>query len=145
MTYLMMSIKPKYADKILDGSKTIELRKVRPRNAGSGDLVVVYASSPKKSLVGLFEIADIMKSDPKELWRQARDRAGVEKKEFEDYFTGTRDAYGISIGKTWWLKSEVSLSDLKKLMPSFTVPQSFCYLSEDKFKLIVDKGGGIES
>jgi len=145
MAYLMMSIKPKYAEKILNGSKTIELRKVRPKNAASGDIVVIYASSPKKSVVGLFAIADIMKSDPKQLWKHVRNRAGVEKSEFEDYFGGVRDAYGIIIGKTWLFKPEIRLSDINKLIPGFKVPQSFCYLSEDQFKSIVNMAGGIES
>lgn len=144
MTYLMMSIKPKYADKIFFGNKSVELRKVKPKNVTSGDIVLVYASSPHKSLIGGFEIADIIRADPKELWKRVKTQAGVEKKEFDDYFRGTLNAYGIIMSNRWSLKSEISLSDLQKLMPGFTVPQSYRYLSEDKFKLIIDTAGGIE-
>ncbi len=48
---LLVSVKPVYARLILAGSKTVELRRVRP-NAVPGCQVLIYASSPTMEMVG---------------------------------------------------------------------------------------------
>jgi predicted transcriptional regulator len=48
---VLMSIRPKYADLIFSGEKTHELRRKVP-NVSSGDVIVVYSSSPEKRMKG---------------------------------------------------------------------------------------------
>jgi len=62
-TALLLSIKPRYADSIFNGSKTVELRRVRPQ-IGAGGLVMVYVSSPRCSLEGAFEVAEVTARRP---------------------------------------------------------------------------------
>ena len=69
---IVLSIRPQFADKILKGTKTVELRRVYPRRIGKGDRGLIYASSPVKSLVGGFEIARIVEKPLNELWEMRR-------------------------------------------------------------------------
>lgn len=56
---LLLSIKPEYADKILAGKKTVELRRVRTR-LEAGDLVLVYVTSPQQNLVASLEVERVI-------------------------------------------------------------------------------------
>lgn len=48
---LFVSVKPRFAEKILAGEKSVELRRVRP-SVTPGTLVIFYASSPTREVVG---------------------------------------------------------------------------------------------
>jgi len=75
---VLMSIKPKVADLIFAGTKTIELRRVCSK-VGSGDLDLVYVSSPKMALVGGFEVAGIVTGEPFTFCKKWQAHPGVEK------------------------------------------------------------------
>ena len=81
---VLFSIRPKYAKKIFDGTKTIELRKVKPKRLMRGGLVLVYVSSPVKSLVGAFKVKKIEEYSPSEMWEKVRENAGISKSEFDE-------------------------------------------------------------
>ena len=126
-TALLLSIKPPYADAIFSGAKTIELRRVKPR-VGCGDLVMVYVSSPRCSLEGAFEVAEVIELSPAALWRKYSRETGIARESFNSYFEGCEIAYGIRIKKAWKL-TPVSLARLRasKLRP----PQSYQYVRKD--------------
>lgn len=60
---LLPSIPPRFTDSILDGTKTIELRRTRPRVA-PGDPVLIYACSPVKAIVGSFVVEELIQAYP---------------------------------------------------------------------------------
>jgi predicted transcriptional regulator len=86
---VLMSIKPKYADLIFAGTKTIELRRSCPK-IGRGDLVLIYVSIPRMALVGGFEVAGIVSAEPLTLCKKWQAQSGVEKETFLHYFQGKR-------------------------------------------------------
>jgi len=51
----LISIRPRFAEMIFSGSKTVELRRVCPK-VSVGDLALVYVSSPAMELRGSFEV-----------------------------------------------------------------------------------------
>jgi predicted transcriptional regulator len=53
---LLISIKPRYAEMIFSGVKTVELRRKEPR-VGQGDRMVVYVSSPIMEVTGECTVA----------------------------------------------------------------------------------------
>ena len=89
VTAVLMSIKPTYADAILEGKKTVELRRKRP-SFGPGTTVLVYSSSPRQTLEGTFESGEVIALPPRKLWRTVSARAGVDKATFDAYFEGCR-------------------------------------------------------
>lgn len=126
-TALLVSIKPPYADAIFNGTKTIELRRVRPR-VGNGDLVMVYVSSPRCTLEGAFEVEEVIEASPATLWRKFSCETGISRAEFDAYYVGRDIGYGIRIKKAWKL-APISLALLRasKLRP----PQSYQYVRKD--------------
>ena len=64
---VLLSIKPEYAEKILNGEKKYEFRKVLPKNK-SITKVIIYATMPIGKVIGEFEIAELISDSPSRLW-----------------------------------------------------------------------------
>jgi predicted transcriptional regulator len=129
---LLLSIKPEFVQKILDKQKTIELRKAKPQ-LSIGDFILVYESSPTKSLVGWFEVQEIIYEETQVLWKKVKDDAGVSKKEFDDYYQKSNFGVGIRIKDRF--TSKLSLEEIRKTWVRFRPPQSFHYLKEDEIAI----------
>lgn len=132
---LLISVHPKYADKIFAGEKTVELRKVRPK-VSNGDIVLVYASSPTMALVGGFEVDRVVGTSPTALWSKVKKSAGLTKDEFSDYYNGSSNAYGIFIKKPWYFETPLALQNLRKKLDGFHPPQSYRYVSMQEAQLL---------
>ena len=118
----LLSIHPRHATAILDGRKTVELRRTRlPIDVSH---VVVYATSPMQTIVGWFEVDAIERDRPSRLWNRHGPATGVSRREFRTYFHGAEEGTAISVGRVVVLKSPVELSRVWSSSP----PQSFCYL-----------------
>ncbi len=64
---VLLSIKPEFAEKILNGTKKFEFRKGIFKN-NNITTVVIYATMPVGKVVGQFSIDGILKNDPEALW-----------------------------------------------------------------------------
>lgn len=126
---LLVSIKPKYSSKILDGSKQVELRRTRPR-VTKGELVLIYESSPTMALVGYAIVGAVISAVPKRLWPRVRGWAGITRKEFESYFDGAMCGFGIKLIHVGSLEKPVRLQELRKQWKGFHPPQTYRYLSK---------------
>lgn len=126
---ILMSIRPQYAKKIFDGTKTVELRRIKPRLISEGVLVFVYVSTPVKSLMGAFTVSCVVEKPLTGLWRRVKDHAGIKHNEFMSYFDGVETGVAIFINDVWLLPRPISLTELKKEMKGFYPPQSFRYTS----------------
>lgn len=124
-----MSIRPQYADKIFNGIKTVELRRVKPKFLAEGDLIFVYVSSPVKSLVGAFTVSSITEKSLTSLWKNVKDYAGVSRSEFLNYFQNVEKGAAIFIKDVWLLPKPIHLAELKKEVKGFHPPQNFRYTS----------------
>jgi len=127
---LLLSIHPRYTDSILSGTKTVELRRTRPR-VQPGDSVLIYASSPVKAIVGGFVVDGLIQAQPAGLWDRVKHLAGVSQAEYDGYFSGVAVGYGIRIAHPWRLPDPVGLEALRARRPSFRPPQSYSYLLAD--------------
>lgn len=126
---LLLSIQPRYAEKIFSGNKSVELRRVRPR-VGAGDLVLVYVSTPVKALLGAFKVKSVISAEPTRLWRLIGRESGISKIEFLKYFVGAETGYGIRLKEAWHLSAPIELATLRKAWSRFRPPQSYQYLSD---------------
>jgi predicted transcriptional regulator len=115
---VLMSIRPEYAEAILSGKKTFELRRRRPSFA-VGSRVVVYSSSPDQRLLGTFEAGSVHEASPDEIWQMVSKRAGIDRDAFDAYFSGCENAYAIEVRSPQRL-------DPKPLR--FRPPQSYLFL-----------------
>ena len=126
---LLLSVKPEYAQKLLRGEKTVELRRVRPCRIRPGDVVLLYATAPTALFVGYCRIVEILLDSPTALWQKVKCSAGVTRTEYFRYFQAARRAVGIVIERPIPLAEDFSLDDSRRFVPGFRPPQSFCYLS----------------
>lgn len=126
----LISIRPRFADMIFAGSKTVELRRVCPQ-ASAGDLALVYVSSPTKGLCGSFEVGKILTDSPTALWEQIGEKSGVTRAEFFAYFTGKKQAHALVIKRAWRLPQPIGLKTLRHSNGGFRPPQNFHYLNRN--------------
>jgi predicted transcriptional regulator len=123
---VLLSIKPEYVDKIFNGEKRYEYRKVIFRDVNV-DTVVVYATQPVGRIVGEFRIDNVTSGEPGSIWEKTREYAGISRSAYFDYFEGKERAYAIRIRSP---KRYATPIDPKVLFTNFSAPQSFIYLSE---------------
>lgn len=128
---LLISIKPQYAKKIFDGEKTIELRKSAPQRVENDSYMLIYVTSPVKELWGVCKIKNIIKSDPKVIWNKYGNVAGIDKKDFNDYYKETTNGYGIELKEVKSLINVISLEELREMIPGFTAPQTYRYVDKE--------------
>lgn len=127
--YLLMSIKPVYAQKIKAKEKTIELRCSSPK-VSSGDILVIYESSPIQKVTAYCEIDSIISMPPDKLWEEVKEKAGIARGAFEEYFYGKQEGVGICLKNVNMLSFPQPLSVITK---DFYAPQSYRYISEEQF------------
>lgn len=132
---LLLSIRPEHAQNIFTGTKTVELRRVRPR-VSKGYKVLVYVSSPIKALVGGFEVAEVIEDKPKKLWGKVQEYAAITRKQFDEYYIDAVTGYGIMIANVWALDQVVPLEHLRKKLPGFQAPQSYRYLKDAEIRSV---------
>jgi len=121
---VLLSIKPEYVAKILDGNKSYEFRKVIFKEQNI-EKIVIYATKPVGKVVGEFEIDSILQSTPDSIWEITKNESGISKEYFTEYFKGRENAFAIKIKKTVQYQNPI---ELKCLLPNGIPPQSFCYL-----------------
>lgn len=121
---VLLSIKPKYVEEIEKGNKGYEFRRAIFKN--KPEEIVVYASSPVKKIVGSFSIGDIIEDTPDNLWNNYKDKAGICKNDFFEYFKGKSNGYALEIKD---FKPLLEPIDPYEKTPKFRPPQSFAYVN----------------
>jgi predicted transcriptional regulator len=124
-----MSIRPRFAADIFARTKTVELRRRRPKCLEPGDLVYVYVSAPVKAVLGAFSVASVLECPLPTLWQTVKAMAAVSESEFDSYYSGKAVGVGIFVDEVWQLAQPVPLSDLRKKERGFSPPQSYRYFS----------------
>lgn len=126
--YLFISVKPEFANKIVEKEKTIELRKVKP-HVREGDYVIIYASSPVMAVVGFGTIKEVVDTTPERMWKDSSALLGIEKLRFDEYYAGQKRSVGIVIDNIRRVSPAIRLNDIRSLIPSFHPPQIYRYVA----------------
>lgn len=129
-TSVLISIKPEFVDLIFSGEKTVELRRVVPKEMSEKSYLIIYSTSPEKCIVGRVRVKKVHKLPVKTLWKELGSKTGITYAHFLDYFSGKEYGYGLAIDKVERFSRSVPLQELKKAL-NFTPPQSFMYPSSD--------------
>jgi predicted transcriptional regulator len=133
----LVSVRPQYAAKILDGEKTVELRRRFPNTGSIGATVFIYSSSPIRALVGSVKIKDVQKLSVSEIWKEHSDAACISRTDFYRYFRGVKFGFAIMLGPVKPM-TRVTASDLK-LQFGIVPPQSYRYVAKNFLSLIADE------
>lgn len=133
---LLVSIKPIYADLLLSGAKTVELRRVRP-SVEPSSLVLLYASSPTMEMVATASVRAIETDAVNTIWTRYGDATGLDRPTYDRYFLGSDNAVAIELADVRPLRRRVPLAELRQRMSRFRPPQSFCYLPGAEAAILV--------
>lgn len=122
---VLLSIKPEFVEKIVEGRKRFEYRKnIFKRTDVSS--VVVYATKPYGKVVGEFEIENIIQDKPSNIWRETKNYSGISRQFFNEYFDGRDTGFAIQIKGFIKYETPMELSFFDKNIK--VAPQSFCYI-----------------
>ena len=121
MKRILLSIKPKYVDKIISGEKIVEYRK---RVVTDVDLILIYATSPIQKVVAEFRVEEILSGTPKELWDATKEMGGIDEKDYFAYYNGRDKAFAYKISYLNIYEKPLLLSDLGIKR----APQSFQFI-----------------
>lgn len=118
-----MSIRPQFAEAILDGRKLVEFRK--RRLAPDVTTVLIYTTMPTGMVTGMFEVSGYDVGSPTRIWELHKGHGGIARSGFRSYFHGSPTAVGIRVGRARRFAAPIRLHELS---PGLRAPQSFIYL-----------------
>lgn len=121
---VICSIRTEFARQILDGTKRVEIRR-RPWRICPGSTVLVYSSGEERALVGSFVVESVEIGAPEHVWARHHADVGISKARFDQYLSGAPAAVAILTSDVRRLENPIYLSELRRRVPAFIVPQSF--------------------
>ena len=135
---VLVSIRPIYASKILDGQKTVELRRKFPEVTIVGATALIYSSSPVSAIVGRARIKHVLKLPVSRIWKEHGAAACISKDDFEAYFAGRRHGFAIFFEAVQPLKKQLNAIDLD-VQFGIVPPQSYRYVTGECVALLSDE------
>lgn len=119
---------PRFAEAILDGRKTVELRRRPPRRAVSTALI--YSTSPVKAVTGSARVCGVVEAPTRELWDRYGPYTDLNEIEYLAYFSGATRGGAVLLSEPERL-DPIELSVIRARHRGWNPPQSFGYLAED--------------
>lgn len=138
MRDVVLSIKPQYSEKIIGGSKTVELRRRFPMSAPAGTMIYIYSTSPVRAIVGMAEIKSVLKLSVIQIWERFEEVAHIDKDDFDTYFAGVESGFALVLSSARAFSTPLTLSDLRENF-DFKPPQSFLYANQDLQRALKDE------
>lgn len=139
---MLLSVRPRFADSILAGTKKVEIRRQRP-SAHSGTPVIVYATKPVAAIVGTAYVDKVLFGPPPSLWESHHAQMGITREEFDKYLIGVSTAYLLMLTRARHLPCPLTLEDMRE-SAAFQPPRSYRYLDRSTLRTLVNghPGGG---
>jgi predicted transcriptional regulator len=123
---LVPSIAPDYANKIVLGTKSVELRR-RFSKRWIECRAVVYATRPGKRLVGEARIANVVSGKPDQIWCTFAEELGCSRLEVDSYVGGSVEVFALVLDDVVRYAEPIPLRVLEHLIASdIDPPQSYC-------------------
>lgn len=127
---LLLSIKPRHARAILEGRKTIEVRRKFPA-VPSGTIVVLYSSSPEKAILGTVRLKRTIKIDSDCVWDSHGAAIGIDESALDDYLRGSDQSTLLEVECPDSWDQPLPLDSLRHDL-GLEPPQSFRYLKTEQ-------------
>lgn len=122
MCRILLSINPKYVEKIISGEKKYEFRTKIPKRRV--DKIIIYSTSPIMKVLAEVDVKNTISEKPMTIWKIAKDKSGIDKKFFTKYFNNRDIAHAYELGDVRVFDEPMDLSDFG----CSYAPQSFVYL-----------------
>lgn len=130
MSEIIISIRPIFVEKILNGKKTAELR-TRRTNLQPGTRMWIYSTLPQGEICAVANVDHVHTDSPGAIWERYHKEIGISEVEFWDY-VGNRDtASVIKLSSVNPVESGVTLTYIKNKIGSFSPPQFFARIKHN--------------
>lgn len=131
-TDLLMSIKPMYAERILRGTKLVEIRR-KFSSRWVGLRAALYSSRPMSALVGEATIKSVVYGKPEEIWLRYGPAIGCSREEFFSYVSSAKEVNAIELCDVAPYREPIPLSQVEHLLDEpLHPPQSYCAVKLEK-------------
>jgi predicted transcriptional regulator len=131
---LFLSVKPRFARAILEGRKTVEVRRKFPV-VPAGTVVVLYSSSPERAVLGTVRLRQTTRVDSSEVWARYADDIDIEEDALGVYLEGAAMSTVLEVEEPETWARPVRLGALRRIL-GIEPPQSFRYLAPEQVALI---------
>ena len=135
---LFLPVKPKWADLIMSGKKTLELRKRLPA-CEVPIRVMVYASSPQMEVVGIAECFGVIWQGVVSWTDYELGKACVTRAELHSYFAAYKWSNALCLRNAVKFAKPISLGMLRDFW-DIEPPQQWRYIDETTYNDIVKAG-----
>jgi predicted transcriptional regulator len=125
----LLALKPRFANAILDGTKTVELRRQRV-GLLPDTVLLIYASSPVMAILGTARVHKVDRGSREDIWSQHSADVGLRRDEYDAYLTGVEFVSAITVRRPCLLDRPVTLKELRGER-EFHPPQSYCFVDPD--------------
>ena len=132
---LVLSLKPRFAEAILAGTKTVEVRRVMPRIT-IPTLALLYASGSSRALVGTCVVRSVARYPADELWHLHGTDTALSRAEFDAYLEGRDCGVALLLECPEPLAAPIPLHTLRQAH-GFRPPQSLAYVCHAQRKRLL--------
>jgi predicted transcriptional regulator len=134
---VLMSVKSHFAERIVSGEKSVELRK-QFHSKWEGHEAILYATKPTGSFVGKATICNVTHGSPTDIWARFGSRIGCSKRDFDTYVGATQEVAAVELDNVVRFENIVPLRQMADLLQQrLTPPQSYLELSFKKNRNMV--------
>lgn len=124
---LLLSVRPRFAQGLLSGMKTAEVRRRFPE-VSTDTTVVIYSSSPEKAVLGTMKVRALVRSTAAGIWQDYEDAIAIDRAELSGYLEGASECCVIELDTPTVWSQPVSLGAMRQSL-RVEPPQSFRYLT----------------
>ncbi len=127
---VIMAIKPKYANSILNGTKQYEYRRRawKDYDFRPVETLFIYATAPVKAVIGECEITNIEYLQIQALFEQTGYFGDISSSDFKKYFAGVDNGFAIGLSNPIRYEKPIPLTAFNLSKP----PQAFCFVAYPK-------------
>lgn len=127
---VLFSLKPKFADLVLSGTKKVELRN-RAVHVTTETKVWIYATRPRSRVVAEARVAKVVVGHPDLIWQRYRDEICLERSEYVEYTRGRPSASAIVLRDVKQVAEWLTLDVLRDRVCGFQPPQFYVRVAGD--------------
>jgi len=115
LPWLVMSIHPKYANAIMQGRKTVEIRRrFSPQNIGAH--VLIYSTNPDSAVLGSARISNAERLETTMVTSNFLEKTAANKTDLEDYAQGLNYLWAITLEDVQPFDRPYLKSELEKIV-----------------------------
>lgn len=125
MNSILLSIKPQFVEKIFDGTKEYEFRKIVSKEPINK--IIIYSTNPVMKVVGEATVEQLLNDSPEAIWEQTKRKAGIDENFFNSYFSGKKRAFAYKLSNVvkYSIPRNLSFYGINQ------APQSFIYIKNN--------------